>query len=147
MRKFRLIKEYPGSPKLGTIVKKEFSTEFIYIIDGSKFGNRYGVIKYNVEENPEYWEEVIENKFMVSTRNSAFLNAYNVAKVNPNYKCNEYEKLFDSKEAAEEFIIYNKPCLSFSDLIWNFKENTRKNRLEVDINDLYKLIEEKQNGK
>lgn len=147
MRKFRLIREYPGSPKLGTIVKKEFSTEFIYIVDGSKFGSRYGVMKYHVENNPEYWEEIIENKFMVSTRNSAFLNAYNVAKVNPNYKCNEYEKLFDSNEAAEEFIIYNKPCLSFSDLIWNFKENTRKNRLEVDINDLYKLIEEKQNGK
>lgn len=142
MRKFRLIKEYPGSPKLGTIVEKEeICGSHVYIHEGSN--NIFGILKSHVEGNPEYWEEVIENKFMVSTRNSAFLNAYNVAKVNPNYKCNEYEKLFDSNEAAEEFIIYNKPCLSFSDLIWNFKENTRKNRLEVDINDLYKLIEEK----
>ena len=144
MRKFRLKKSYPGSPKIGTIVEKEFDTSFIYIIEESKFGVRYGVLKYHVEDNPEYWEEVIENKFMVSTRKSAFLNAYNVVKVNPNYKCNEYEKLFDSKEAAEEFIIYNKPCLSYSDLIWNFSENTKKNRLEVDIDDLRKLAKSKR---
>ncbi len=143
MRKFRLTKEYPGSPNLGTIVQKEFDISFLYVIQESEDVLKYGIMKEHVEDNPEYWEEVVEKRFMVSTRNSAFLNAYNVAKVNPNYKCNEYEKLFDSNEAAEEFIIYNKPCLSFSDLIWNFKENTRKNRLEVDINDLYKLIEEK----
>jgi len=54
MRKFRLIREYPGSPKLGTIVEKEFDTSFIYIIEESKFGVRYGVLKYHVEDNPEY---------------------------------------------------------------------------------------------
>lgn len=143
MRKFKLIKEYPGSEKLGTIVKKEFSTEFIYIVDGSKFGSRYGVLKYQVEDNPEYWEEIIENKFMVSTRNSAFLNAYSVAKVNPNYKCNEYEVLFNSREDAKEFILYNKPCLSYGDLMWNFVEDTKKNRLNVNIDELLELIKTK----
>lgn len=143
MRKFRLKKSYPGSPEIGTIVKKELSTEFIYRIDGSKFGNRYGVIKYNVENNPEYWEEVIENKFMVSTRNSAFLNAYSIAKVNPNYKCNEYELLFNSREDAKEFILYDKPCLSYRDLMWNFVEDTKKNRLNVNIDELLELIKTK----
>jgi len=141
MRKFRLIKEYPGSPKLGTIVKKEFSTEFIYIVDGSKFGSRYGVMKYHVEDNPEYWEEVIENKFMVSTRNSAFLNAYNVAKVNPNYKRNEYEELFDSKEEAEAYIFYNKPCLSLMDVLISFNKECC-----VSIEILKNLVESKQNA-
>lgn len=143
MRKFRLLKSYPGSPKVGTIVKKEFSTEFVYIVDWSEFGSRYGVMKYHVEDNPEYWEEIIENKFMVSTRNSAFLNAYSVAKVNPNYKCNEYEVLFNSREDAKEFILYNKPCLSYGDLMWNFVEDTKKNRLNVNIDGLLELIKTK----
>ena len=147
MRKFRLTKEYPGSPNLGTIVQKEFDISFLYVIQESEDVLKYGIMKEHVEDNPEYWEEIIENKFMVSTRNSAFLNAYNVAKVNPNYKCNEYEYLFDTNEAAEEFIIREKPCLSYSDLIWNFSENTKKNRLEIDIDNLLKLIKQKQNGK
>lgn len=141
MRKFRLLREYPGSPKLGTIVKKEFSTEFIYIVDGSKFGNIYGVIKYHVENNPEYWEEVIENKFMVSTRNSAFLNAYSIAKVKSNYKCNEYEELFDSREEAEAYIFYNKPCLSLMDVLISFDTECC-----VSIEKLNNLVESKQNA-
>ena len=100
-------------------------------------------MKYHVEDNPEYWEEIIENKFMVSTRNSAFLNAYSVAKVSPNYKCNEYEVLFNSREDAKEFILYNKPCLSYGDLMWNFVEDTKKNRLNVNIDELLELIKTK----
>ena len=143
MRKFRLIREYPGSPKLGTIVEKD-ERYGSHIYKYKESNSNFGVLKYHVEGNPEYWEEVIENKFMVSTKYSY---AYEVHTVSTYFKGKEHEHLFDTKEAAEEFIIYNKPCLSYSDLIWNFKENTRKNRLEVDINDLYKLIEEKQNGK
>lgn len=146
MRKFRLIREYPGSPKLGTIVEKdERCGSHIYKYRESN--SNFGVLKYHVEGNPEYWEEVIEKRFMVSTENCYYYGAYEVLTVSSDFKGKEHEYLFDTKEAAEEFIIREKPCLSYSDLIWNFKENTRNNRLEVDINDLYKLIEEKQNGK
>ena len=142
MEKYKLIKEYPGSPKLGTIVEKdERCGSHIYKYKESN--NNFGVLKYHVEDNHEYWEEVIEKRFMVSTKNFYYYGAYEVLTVSSDFKPREYEKLFDTMEAAQEFIIYNKPCLSFSDLIWNFKENTRKNRIEVDINDLYKLIEEK----
>lgn len=140
MRKFRLLREYPGSPKLGTIVEKDErygSHIYKYIESNSNFG----VLKYHVEGNPEYWEEVIENKFMVSTKYSY---AYEVYTVSPGFKGKEHEHLFDTKEAAEEFIFNHKPCLSYSDLIWNFSENTKKNRLEVDIDDLRKLAKSKR---
>ena len=147
MRKFRLIKEYPGSPKLGTVVQKEFNISFLYLILESESEFRLGVTKEHVEDNPEYWEEIIENMFMVSTRNAAFYNSYEIVTVSHDFKPKEYQYLFFTKEDAEEFIFNRKPCLSYFDLILNFSENTKKNRLEVDIDELRKLVIEKQNGK
>jgi lipocalin len=140
MRKFKLAKSYPGSPELGVEVERhtESASQFYRTEDKT-----ISIFKSHVEDNPEYWEEIIENKFMVSTRNSAFLNAYSVAKVNPNYKCNEYEVLFNSREHAKEFILYNKPCLSYWDLMWNFVEDTKNNRLNVNIDELVELIKTK----
>lgn len=112
MRKFRLKKSYPGSPKIESVVE-ESSSLSAYVFEDVENSIFFKTPKRYIEDNHEYWEEVIENKFMVSTRNSAFLNAYSVAKVNPNYKCNEYEVLFNSREDAKEFILYNKPCLSY----------------------------------
>ena len=143
MKKYKLIKEYPGSPKLGTIVEKD-ERYGSYIYKYIESNRNLGVLKYHVEDNPEYWEEVIENKFMVSTKYSY---AYDVYIVSSGFKCKEHEHLFNTKEYAEEFIFNHKPCLSYSDLIWNFSENTKKNRLEVDIDDLRKLVKSKQDGK
>lgn len=142
MRKFRLKKSYPGSPKIESVVE-ESSSLSVYVFEDVENSIFFKTPKRYIEDNPEYWEEVIENKFMVSTRNSAFLNAYSVAKVNPNYKCNEYEVLFNSREDAEEFILYNKPCLSYGDLMWKFVEDTKKNRLNVNIDELLELIKTK----
>lgn len=143
MRKFRLIKEYPGSPKLGTIVEKDErygSHIYKYIESNSNFG----VLKYHVEDNPEYWEEIKETIGWSIWKTDGFFKSWTPYKFEGEIKDTDKNRFnFKTKEAAKEFVIYNKPCLSFSDLIWNFKENTRKNRLEVDINDLYKLIEEK----
>ena len=143
MRKFRLIKEYPGSPKIGTIVEKDErygSHIYKYIESNSNFG----VLKYHVEGNPEYWEEIKETIGWSIWKTDGFFKSWTPYKFEGEIKDTDKNRFnFKTKEAAQEFIIYNKPCLSFSDLIWNFKENTRKNRLEVDINDLYKLIEEK----
>lgn len=146
MRKFRLIKEYPGSPKLGTIVEKD-ERYGSHIYKYKESNNSFGVLKYHVEDNPEYWEELYENKFMVSAKNTAFYNAYNVITVSPDFKPKEHQYLFYTKEEAEEFILFNKPCLSYSDLMWNFVENTKKNRLHVNIDELLELIKSKTNGK
>lgn len=45
MRKFKLIKEYPGSPKLGCIWDWR--------------------IKYDIAEYPEFWEEVVEKDYEI----------------------------------------------------------------------------------
>ena len=133
MRKFRLKKSYPGSPKIESVVE-ESSSLSVYVFEDVENSIFFKTPKRYIEDNPEYWEEVIENKFMVSTRNSAFLNAYNVAKVNPNYKCNEYEVLFNSREDAKEFILYNKPCLSYNDVCKNIHVGFSTERILMGIN-------------
>ena len=49
MRKFKLIKEYPGSPKLGTINGGTMNTLSLAIVDNQ----------------PEFWEEIIEKDYEV----------------------------------------------------------------------------------
>jgi hypothetical protein len=83
----------------------------------SMLGGRVYVIKYHVEDNPEYWEEVNENNYMVSLTDMAFRNAWEVIEVGSiNYKETDSKKFFKIKEDAEYFILKNKPCLSLNDV-------------------------------
>ena len=116
MKKYKLIKEYPGSPELGTIVEGKSSDGKNYSF--SMLGGRVYVIKYHVEDNPEYWEEVNENNYMVSLTDMAFRNAWEVIEVRSiNYKETDSKKFFKTEEEAEHFILYNKPCLSMHDIL------------------------------
>ncbi len=55
MKKYKLIKEYPGSPKLGDIARDE-KICYVYGIE-----NRcLGLTDYDFERNTEFWEEVKE---------------------------------------------------------------------------------------
>lgn len=54
MKKYKLIKIYPGSPKLGTIA------EGIYGGESYSYNEYSNVSKGSIEDYPEYWEEVIE---------------------------------------------------------------------------------------
>lgn len=47
MKKFKLIKTYPGSPALGEIRV------------GSEFNERFNLTEKCMESNPEFWEEVV----------------------------------------------------------------------------------------
>ena len=140
MRKFRLLREYPGSPKIGSVVEESGSLS-AYVFEDVENSIFFKTPKRYIEDNPEYWEEVVKNKLMVSTKYSY---AYEIYTVSLDFKGKEHEHLFNTKEDAEEFIFNHKPCLSYSDLIWNFSENTKKNRLEVDIDDLRKLAKSKR---
>ena len=56
MKKYKLIKEYPGSPKLGYIV----------IESNNKYGNiTINVIVQDPQLYPEFWEEVIEKDYEI----------------------------------------------------------------------------------
>jgi hypothetical protein len=54
-RKFKLIKCYPNSPKLGTIIKENGSC-----YDEGKCGGFHTMTKQDIENNPEFWQEIAE---------------------------------------------------------------------------------------
>lgn len=57
MKKFKLIKTYPGSPELGTIIERECRH---YCIDKNTH------LRYpNIENYPEFWEEMIEKDYEI----------------------------------------------------------------------------------
>jgi hypothetical protein len=58
MKKFKLIKEYPGSDHEGIIVSLKTP-------NGLYEGYQYNYSTKHVENNPEYWEEVIEKDYQV----------------------------------------------------------------------------------
>jgi len=63
MRKFKLIKEYPGSPNLGTTCEERNNkSSFCYYFEGEK---NIGITKDQVENQPEFWEEVIEKDYEI----------------------------------------------------------------------------------
>jgi hypothetical protein len=117
--KYKLIKEYPGSPELGTVVEKESkikSNTSYYYREGEK---RYCIYDYHVEDNPEYWEKVNDNFWwIVFTKQEALFETYTPYLIETYaYHANDSREYFKTKEEAEEFVLYNKPCLSYKDVM------------------------------
>lgn len=119
MMKYKLIKEYPGSPELGTVVEEKCKTSNFYMF------NSNAVLRSHVEDNPKYWEKVNENLwYVVSNRDYQEGNMlfqewfiYSIETCFP--KDNGVLLYFKTKEEAEEYVFYNKPCLSYSDVKGN----------------------------
>jgi hypothetical protein len=59
MKKYKLIKEYPASPKLGFIVFERHCGMYHNIETGNMYGSQM------IESQPEYWEEVIEKDYEI----------------------------------------------------------------------------------
>lgn len=58
LKEYRLVKCYPGSPELGIICEERNNkSSFCYYYEGEK---NVGILKNEVENQPEYWEEVKE---------------------------------------------------------------------------------------
>lgn len=62
MKKYKLIKEYPGSPKLGQIAECPNEHYMIYQNNPYKV---FGIPKNKVENYPEFWEEIIEKDYEI----------------------------------------------------------------------------------
>lgn len=119
--KYKLIKEYPGSPELGSIALPygSFNTDAAhYIVPHPKCENAdLAISKDHIENNPEYWENVEELVYMVSSIDMAFRNAWEVVEVGSiHYKNTDSKNYFKTKEEAEQYIIKNKPCLTLNDV-------------------------------
>ena len=59
MKKYKLIKEYPGSPKLGFIVFDRINGMYHNIETGNMYGSQH------IENQSEYWEEVVEKDYEI----------------------------------------------------------------------------------
>ncbi len=149
MTKYKLIKEYPGSPKLGTIaerISKIKSNTSYYYGEGEK---RYCIYDHHVEDNPEYWEKfneylwyaVFEKPYIQDDKE--YFSPWNIYMIETLEIQSNDRYLFKTREEAEEFIIDNKPCLSYTDIMWNFLHNTKKDNVSIDIGELIKLIKSK----
>lgn len=108
MKKYKLICEYPGSPKLGTEV-----FQWNYLDKNSSYnfnGNLSELLKKEIIENsPKYWEEIIE--FPIGTK---------IKDTNPDTEGYVYEKLADGKWK------YNSTCKASKELFTNYVKNKLK---------------------
>lgn len=67
MSKYKLIKKYPGSPELGTIAEKGMGIKFTHPngkVTGACYSGEYN-FKTLIQDNPEFWEEVIEKDYEI----------------------------------------------------------------------------------
>jgi hypothetical protein len=145
MKKYKLIKEYPGSPKLGTEVEKQIKSQTYYHIHCDR---KFGVLTEHVEDNPEYWLEIREVCFVVSKTDYiqekySNFKAWTIYTIYEDNKRDSVLNYFKTKEEAEDFVLHNKPCLSYSDIVWVFKEDTKKNTFSTDIDILLQFIKSK----
>ena len=126
MKKFRLIKEYPGSPEIGTVHSDE-----------NKLGEWQGYNYY--EEYPEYWKDVVEHiYYMVSLIDMGFHNAWEPMRVEAIKYDTDTKKYFSAKEVAIYFIIQHKPCFSFDDINKEITTDNSKFRMLHNLSELAK---------
>jgi hypothetical protein len=148
--KYKLIKTYPGSPELGSIALPygSFNTDAAhYVVPHPKCENAdLAISKSYVEENTEYWEKVEDNIWWcVSPRDyqtgDTLFKEWIIYKIE-SYGPDSLSRInyFKTKEQAEEFILFNKPCLSYSDIMWNFEERPKKNDVCINIDKLIEFI-------
>jgi hypothetical protein len=128
MKKYKLIKKYPGSPSLGTICEERNNkSSFCYYFEGEK---NLCILKDEVENQPEYWQEVD----VVVTELVVFTEENNITKEiwtpillkrlkEEIYLGAEKRFVFKTREEADDFIFYNKPTLSYNDVLRMFCES------------------------
>lgn len=124
MKKFRLIKTYPGSPELGIICEERNNkSSFCYYYEGEK---NLAIQKDQVENQPEYWEKIEEDNtcYIVLTKKDEFFEPYKAYRIEGClYQRGDTRQYFKTKDEAEGFILLNKPCLSYNDIASYFKLN------------------------
>jgi hypothetical protein len=110
MKKYKLIKEYPGSPCLGTICEERNNkSSFCYYFEGEK---NMGITKDQVENQQEYWEEITHIYYLVFTKEETSFKTWQSYRTESCAYDTDYKKYFTSKEEAEEYILLNKPDIS-----------------------------------
>lgn len=120
VKKYKLIKEYPGSPALGTVALPYTDSKnkvVHYIVEHTRKDCDYLAIGRTVVEHfSDYWEEENDIWYIVLLRDGAFRNSWEPIRVETDPYAAEDRRYFKTKEEAEHFILYNKPCLSINEI-------------------------------
>ena len=154
--KYKLIKTYPEYDELGTIAEfyGNYSVPCYKII---KPNNNTFITEYIgiIQNNPEFWEEVIEKDYKIFTTKDGIdifkgdtfyiIDNWVVQEYKNHIGLNEYihNLKFSTKEKAEEYILLNKLCLSLNDVNEVFNNRTPKNKI---LYELKELVNTKING-
>jgi hypothetical protein len=113
--KYKLVKTYPGFDELGVIHCSENKTE-----------RWRGILYY--DKYPEYWEKVNDNFWWcVCDRdyiqdNKVLFKAWKPYYIECIPELEIIRNSFKTREEAEEFVLYNKPCLSIKDIMPDVSE-------------------------
>lgn len=125
--KYKLIKEYPGSPKLGQIAlpytdSKNDVAHYIVDRNDKTDCDFIALSKKWVENQPEYWEKVNDYLWWRVWDRDYFQDdeIYFVAWKPYQVECipelDSSNNYFKTKEEAEQYIIKNKPCLTLNEV-------------------------------
>ena len=93
MTKYKLIKEYPGSPKLNTIVEEHKTKKSLF------------VSKCNFAINhpyyfPEFWEEIVEKDYEIISFKGTLSPRIYTLQPDGNYVCEKYPKFYFTNKDA-----------------------------------------------
>ena len=138
MKKYKLIKEYPGSPELGEVVKKVDSSTFYFYEKPDLC--RIVIRKTLVDNQPEYWEEVNDIYYMVSLTDMPFHNAWEPIRVEAIALDTDTKKYFSTEEGAKSFILLHKPCLSLYDIKEHIKSGNKAREI---LSNIYHIVKSK----
>ena len=118
--KYKLIKEYPGSPKLG------------YIDDLNKSGhnNQGEYVQSMYDKNPEFWQEVVEKNYEILSYITieSELIKYKDLDINDDLNCDKYLKIYSVKRLSDGEIF------TIGDKVFSWHVNYTINKISI-IND------------
>ena len=147
---YKIVKSYPFSPPVGTILHYDSFADWY-----QNANEDYVVESRIIEKHPEYFEEIKENRyrFFVYTHKYSHLGSWIVNESKKSIDINlvevdkDFIKFFKTKEEATEYILRNKPCLSYkdvSDMCILFKDiNWEDFETTINLEDLKELVKSK----
>jgi hypothetical protein len=101
---YKLIKDFPASPELGTIVTKQKNGHYLYVNDlndASLFWDR------EIENYPEFWEEVKEKEYTILSFVNSSKDLFNIDE-NGSYRYKTWSKNVTSLSLKDMLAFNNK---------------------------------------
>lgn len=122
-RKFKLIKEYPFSPKLGCIIEEKEDNRYYPITEpGGWFSGTKHIIPFS-----EFWQEIKKEFLFEDYYRNKINKGDSYYCISSDFKFSSFVEIatacpnkgwitFKKKEDRDYYIIMNKPCLSLNDV-------------------------------